>query len=1455
MNSFGLLRTNVGLTTNIKVIVDSSYNLHLDSIDSISELSLAKYKKFSFSKDKFYDDLLSSFWNGLNIELSFKIKYEEDNTLMTTDFQYQYDELYQYGAKNIVSNKFYKEEFEYFAPLYVNKSKIPSNFIIFRIDGPGLLKLNKDNFKTEIISKFKTIKLFDMSKKTSLGQWIDLNFINNEFFPTSPLNINFNRYTFSKWNGINYYSGGYISKSFYLDNFLEEQQEIFNFEKFIFDNFKNNSIVFPNIINFSFLFDDTPANEFELKKWSLNRYYGFYLNSLDLLSTISPYKPAYLKNGVKIGDNNELILNGNDNPLVEDWRDDKYYYIEYINNYYKLEKFTKNIETITKTEVSSGVWTDIKTNKTINVFKIISPISLKDKENFINKNSGIIKNKKLYYQDGTKFIIPNFNFGDVHIIEINERFHNIFLNSEGFLEINSDYEFEFYDTTYKYYINKSNSIYTGQVNIEPLPNEIPKKFNIWRLNFTDIKDFDDRIVDTEYSKYEYEKIDTLTETDETKMYVLDLEDNTFPKKFINYKYIDRNKNINIPVSSEYTANHETFKISNGELSDIWRKNPLYCRWVYNGSLSNNDYPYLLNNSLIFEQWNRTTNIYEEKVSRKDRNLDYFYTINSSTASYLHHTLHVENVESGEIDRDFDFDFHKYFGIDTYITGTNSINTYNIDYFDWFFTKKSNFLNNKIVKNTKKYSTFLSGNQNIPNKTLFRGIEFKISEITSIHKITNTNKIELINIKNSNKYENYKFSILLTTEDNGMEWIIIPKWELDKYYKIGDIVEYDGILYKCVKNHTTNIPEYVYDWQDFYGVVKTKYKIKSSPYSIFKTSNLRNDDKTDSPWTLYHGDTNEISPFWNPYKSTSISSGYDDKTIIFKENNWYRYNTNGNIDFWNPYISLQYRNIDDNGINLLGSSLIDIDTGLSIGYDNGTFIIYKDKIYVSTTANNYYHPSNSKYWVEYSNQSISGRKWIKLELWRSNKDYNYNDITIYDDVVYIGTASNPTNTFIKKNQESPDKSLHWKIKYNIKPNSVTIYDSNNPYLFTNNKIYKIKNNPNNKYLDNGIRVIINDKWKNILINIYFNDNTLPNLRNSDRDHIYYDLYKKLTAFNFSKSINDISSKFDYANYLKYYFINSDNTIDTYDINNIDKLPAILSINQPDKLKIKLNTLIKTPIKKDDIKTQKTLIDNFISNINELNYYNNMSISNTISKNKNKLDYDYHLYRYSGEYTPLFYDIELFKKDNSSKYGEIQLIFNTSITDTYEAVFTRNGIIEKVNYTINSSTQDDIYQQIIKIITDYYSDINFIFQIHEIGNSNIWNTMDKNYSVLSIKWNMSYGDLGFDIYALRPKLSFNIEDTNSSLLFTLNANSGHPPYEFSFAYSITDDNPSSQIFSSDSTHTILKSVLNNTSYVSLTILVKDSYGALSEGGEYTINYGDSKVEIDKSTFQYKLIPNSV
>ena len=155
MNSFGILRTNVGLTTNIKIMVDSMYNLSLDSIESNERLAIDKFKNVSFIKTNYYDELIPYFYKDLPSETAFQIKYENDNDTMSDDFKNQYDELYQYGARNIVDNKNYSEEFEYFAPLYIFKDSVPKYFIVFRIDGPGLIELNPSNFREEFLKNFQ----------------------------------------------------------------------------------------------------------------------------------------------------------------------------------------------------------------------------------------------------------------------------------------------------------------------------------------------------------------------------------------------------------------------------------------------------------------------------------------------------------------------------------------------------------------------------------------------------------------------------------------------------------------------------------------------------------------------------------------------------------------------------------------------------------------------------------------------------------------------------------------------------------------------------------------------------------------------------------------------------------------------------------------------------------------------------------------------------------------------------------------------------------------------------------------------------------------------------------------------------------------------------------------------------------------------------------------------------
>ena len=508
MKSFAILRTNVGLTTNVKVMVDSNYNLSLDAIDSIPELSVSKLKKMSFNKKNYFDELVPYFFKGFPIETAFAIKYENDSESMSDNFANQYDEIYQYGARNIVSNKDYSEEFEYFAPLHITKGKIPKNFIIFRVDGTGMISLNKSNIKNEIFNNFKTVKLFDLSKSTNLGEWIDMNFISNSYFPNASVEINFENLEFSQWNGIDFDSGGYTTKSLFLDDFLGEEKEIFEMEKFVLDGFKTNKVIYPNIINFSFLFDDTPANSSSLRKWSINRYYGFYLDNMDLISTISPYRTPFLKGDVTI-DTDNILSSISGDPFIEGWSDDRPFYVEYGGDYFKVETFVErtekkslnqvinkntnqskvkskskespismsvSIEPIGNTITSGTVIKEEILYSYVTKWKIISDLNLVGKQKMLNKHIGYIResDKALLNYDNTNFEISDFELADLWIIEVDGMYHNL-IKEKGLIKIHSDYSFKFYENEYEYWINKSDPAYTKRVSFVVDNNNIPKK--------------------------------------------------------------------------------------------------------------------------------------------------------------------------------------------------------------------------------------------------------------------------------------------------------------------------------------------------------------------------------------------------------------------------------------------------------------------------------------------------------------------------------------------------------------------------------------------------------------------------------------------------------------------------------------------------------------------------------------------------------------------------------------------------------------------------------------------------------------------------------------------------------------------------------------------------------------------------------------------------------------------
>ena len=1391
MKSFSILKTNVGLTTNVKIVCDSKYNLYLESIDSAPELSIDRLKKMQFNKNNFYDELVPYFFKDFPSDIAFHISYSNDNDNMSLDFSNQYDDIYQMGARNIIDNKNYPEEFEYFAPLYVFKESVPKYFIIFRVDGPGLLEINSDNFREEYLSNFKTVKMFDMTKKTLFGEWIDRNFTNNKIYPNSSLEIDFRNLEFSKWIGIDYETGGFTYKSKFLENSLENENTVFDFEKFFFDGYKTSKVIYPQILNFTFLFDDTPATSTTLRKWSINRYAGFYLDDMELIDCITPFIMPSLNSDVQILEGNVLYSSSGD-PFVLGFKDYLDMWVEYSGNFYKVEKFTETTTKVLSTTISKNPVKRIlneKNNKTdisktlkqetvkkeeyatvtTTKYRIISEFDLEGKEDELNQKTCYVNSdNQIIKISGLTYSVDGFDNADVNLIEIDNKFHNL-IYENGYLRINTDYGFNFRDSyRFEYFINSPDPNYYNFIDLSITKENKPTCFKIYRLKFSDIKDFDTQIIDNEFSRYEYEKLDSLTETEETKMYTTDLRSKSNPATFNDYIY--NNDVVLVPCSSDYTANLETFRIVDNDLSTIWRKNPIYCRFGFQNSLSAHDYPYLLNNNDVHENFNRTVDTFDTIPNRKSRNLDYFYTINSGTISYLHHSLHIEKNYDYQ-DSSFRFELDKYLNLYTYSYGTSSA-TYSFDYFNYLFGSTQSFLNNQIIKNVKKYSYFDYGDKASPNTTLFRGLKFKLYEVDSIN--INEIAVENINLKSSNVFDNYKFSILLSQNlqgvdnDGGIYDTINWGYFIDNQsnsgtvsfktsetatpsnIKLGDIVDikqsygflygsYSGIStvtkigaldsggygFEVNKPFTTSTPinpgyykvnfqwKVIKNWEQDIQYYTNDYVLYDYVLYRVTSDNLITDPNDDpSLLTSYYEITSMRYPFWNP------NINYSGGDWCFRSGEYYVRNEVNNgkgIDFW--HTSKSY--------TLTGS----IVSWKGRYYKTKLKTTSKIKPNDNKRQNNM---SNDEYWDEVPNPrdwyayeenfstDFTDDLWDKVVTWDSNEYYFEGDYVAHNDILY--KCLNDTEL-----DEIPGKFDNWQRIYNFESETDFVYSpTSNPIILIGDSYYLCTFNREST-LDSGITIFINKKWKNILINISINDNTISNLDNSERDDLYNDINSRITAANFIRQINDLDSKYDFADFTSYVIVEEDGGVKKYNFdNNLDQLPYLIICEEPDEFELKNDTLNYKPntISSTQLKPLKYLINGTIDSLDKLNYYNEIPFGCEIDKNNDEKPFGINyngrsnitisknatvkpksnantsetFYRHSGNYMPIFYDIELFKSSGEydSLYGNYK--FDESLT---MFGIIKQRVISKINRKSNilKLRDNDSLKSIYPMVDEY------------------------------------------------------------------------------------------------------------------------------------------------------------
>lgn len=932
--SIYLLRSNPSLTTNVKLVCDSSYNLYLESYSANKELSDNKYKKQQISPDSFISERLANFYKDLPSNLAFEVKNTTKSDAIQTDINLQYDDIY-YSGMRIVEDTRYIEEFQYNTTLKIEPSNLPKWFFIFRADGAGITDIN-----TLDSQSLKVIKWFDLSKATSIGKLFQKNYIDDDVIPQSPFELNLKKYEFSKWNGYDYKSGGTVSKSLFLEDYMRNSNTHYEMEKFITSQFQKNDVICSNYINISFLFDDTASgifkpnivyniendykfmnediyngdfkigadltltnNTFKVneeksyrKRWTINRYYGFYLSDLISIKKISPTIPIPLNtNNISVF-NNEFIETGTSistivpvMPLLSTWDDNKVYHIKIKETYYLLdrnldsnnvyhyyiisdESFNKDFEGLLSDlimdfdPVIKITWDSI-TNASYIVYQDNIPLKL-DYDTKIKSSNSIFLLLKIYDK-----------YYNVEYIDGDNSTRKCKIITDWYLTCDGNKFIRKYDS------NKKEEIFTQILNKE---EKIPY-FEFYIPQFNQISDWDFKRDITGYANIEYDKY-AYVNKNRPFLKEIDILDLSKPKDLLeetNYQIHTPNPyttftifggiiteynypefygdNFILPVASEYTATGDLYILDKqNNISDIWNINQNNCKWGSLDSISNASYPYKINNDLVNSGiYNYSPNPYTSSLDSTEFSLDWFYTIgiphdNSvdvggdtvvTNASILDIAFRTLNLDVYRQYQPYYFDgYTNYldyvtFDLDYYKNYKSNFNLFN--YFMTLPVTLSKISDDTIIEVMNKYyinrtSNFSKGDGYNGPSVLFKGLKAYIEyvKLNEPNLPINVDQLDKIVYVAADDLASYEFSIMFNnreTIDNTLYGKAGIEVIVNKIHKNVLIYLYVWTPFNCITNLHFRMRDEVYN-EDFiyYTIIETGERVATE----IKTANLK-----------------------------------------------------------------------------------------------------------------------------------------------------------------------------------------------------------------------------------------------------------------------------------------------------------------------------------------------------------------------------------------------------------------------------------------------------------------------------------------------------------------------------------------------------------------------------------------------------------------------------------------
>ena len=643
-----LLRANPKLSGNIKLVVDKDYNLYLDTFKANAVLNNKNVRKYPISSDGNYPRDIKKVFSKIPIKNLFGLP---ENSLKAhkvyTDYKDQYETMYEYGAETN-TDSLYSENMKILAPLHIGNN-VPEFFAIFRYDdifneetysGEGI---NDTEKLKKLIKESKVIKTFDLRTTTSIGQYLNnyknmlsnygqcyLQFIEQDYNQNSP----YYRQGNNIWKGISVDRGILVNQSEttyfgskILNSDIANKQEMFN--NYIIAGFERHNLIYSNIINLEFMFDDN-----DMEEYSMHRYFGLYLTANDFINYgyVVSSKNSTGNTVLTKYDENGDIYKGDEN-IYKVIFDKKYYdrlFFAITNNNVgrvqtdiDLKNFFKNYVTNTPDSNlmsldSSEIKIDKDTDKSFIILHFNKPIECGEHIKFIAQDYPI---KSSVTNAGNTYETNKFT--TEHIV-----YEIIASNDDRLLE--TDYNINPYVTKQKCRYSENTYFYRISFYSQDLEyNDITATLDV-QINriIKCIEKFNTNII--KVGSYNDKSISIISSYD--NMYVQHILTPKFDDFHYDYFGFDK---VNGLVSSLYTTNKEY----NNSISFIKHNGIKYIENDIQPDDNENDWIKNIDNNFEHNYLNNISDLHcyvesEDPVNIKDDTISYF----NSNITYEMHAL-------------------------------------------------------------------------------------------------------------------------------------------------------------------------------------------------------------------------------------------------------------------------------------------------------------------------------------------------------------------------------------------------------------------------------------------------------------------------------------------------------------------------------------------------------------------------------------------------------------------------------------------------------------------------------------------------------------------------------------------------------------------------------------------------------------------------------------------------